>query len=226
MISIYHQLFESIFTTSNPNDEKTSDQSNDKIELINMMSRMNNIIDFVRKGKKDNFLNERENYISEFLGEKYIEMIDNVSDEFYKIDDENLKEVDENILRDILHSKSLKIINEDWLLEKLINRQQFIEEQKTKLNENEISFSCEFFFDEVRFEFLSSESIQIFIENLSEDEIDRNLWRQIKKRLVLPVMNEQINEREMNGKSSSSMQNKSKFSYECTYNQGREFEEF
>jgi hypothetical protein len=76
---------------------------------------------------------------------------------------ESIRIIDVCVLKDILSSDSLRISNEDWLL-------RMIFELGSKY------FSL---FGSIRFEYLSSSSIDFFFENISFEDIDSDIWHQL-----------------------------------------------
>jgi hypothetical protein len=67
------------------------------------------------------------------------------------------------VLKDILKFDSLRIENEDWLLESIFELgSQYFE-----------------LFGSVRFEYLNSSSIDLFFENVCFEDIDSLIWHQL-----------------------------------------------
>lgn len=91
-------------------------------------------------------------------------------------------------MEDILSANELKIKSEDSLLQFLLHRKQF--------NQLNIQRKYDkFFFEYVQYEFVSENVIKNFISELEIDQIDAYLWNSLKKRLCLPVKQDQMNQR-------------------------------
>jgi hypothetical protein len=79
---------------------------------------------------------------------------------------EEFRELDIEILIDILRSESMRIPNEDWLLEFIFK----------------FGRSHSQLIGEVRFEYLSPTSIDLFFERISIDELTDRIWQQLWNR--------------------------------------------
>lgn len=109
-------------------------------------------------------------------------MIDEIASHFYEINEETINELEESILEAILSSKKIQVKSEDSLLHTLLNRRSYIQSKETEY-ENE----HEFFIEKVQFEYLSTESIEIFLNEFEFKYVNENIWKSVTKRLVLPV---------------------------------------
>jgi hypothetical protein len=79
------------------------------------------------------------------------------------IEVEDLRQIEEELIKDILRLKSLRIENEDWLIELIFN----------------LGPSYSKLLGEVRFEFLTQNSIDFFFENFCIENLDSDIWHQI-----------------------------------------------
>jgi hypothetical protein len=83
------------------------------------------------------------------------------------ISTEDLSLLDIETLRGILSSESLRIESEDWLLKQLLK----------------LGHDYSMLFEFVRFEFLSNESISLFVDHFEYYELSETIWHGIVRRL-------------------------------------------
>jgi hypothetical protein len=91
---------------------------------------------------------------------------DFVSSHFSEIDLESIRSLDVEILKDILRSDSLRILNEDSLLLFILNLGSSYSEL--------IGF--------VRFEYLNPSSIDLFFEHTAFEDLTLDIWHQLWNR--------------------------------------------
>jgi hypothetical protein len=89
--------------------------------------------------------------------------IEFIASHFSEFDIDSIRLIDISRLKDILKSNSLQILNEDWLFQVLIDIDSLYFEL--------IGF--------VRFEYLSSSSIDFFFEHVSFDNLTADIWHQL-----------------------------------------------
>jgi hypothetical protein len=94
------------------------------------------------------------------------EECDFIASHFSEFDLDGIRSLDFNILKDILHSDSFRIVNEDWLL-------QFLFDLGSSYSE---------LIGSVRFEYLSSSSIDFFFEHMNFSELTSEIWHQLWNR--------------------------------------------
>jgi hypothetical protein len=110
------------------------------------------------------------------------------SSHFYEIDFSSIFSIPIELISNILSSKSLQLEDEESLYEIISSK------SKSKQNENSQFFSL---FEFVRFEYLSTNSIESFIEmiNASFDFLTFPIWRSLCHRLSLSVSIDFSNDR-------------------------------
>ena len=117
-------------------------------------------------------------YAIHYLEQEYSEIIDEIATHFFEIDEKLVFEMNENLLNSVLSSPKLQVESEDSFLTLLFNRRKHL------LSKNE---NGEFFIEKVEFEYLSEKAVELFLSEIEFEDINYNIWSQIKKRLVLPV---------------------------------------
>jgi hypothetical protein len=94
-----------------------------------------------------------------------------------EIETEDLRQLDDGLLKDIFGLSSLRIQNEDWLFEKIFN----LGPSYLKL------------LGKVRFEFLSQSSIDFFFEHFCFEDMDSDIWHQIWLRSRHEIVSDKTN---------------------------------
>jgi hypothetical protein len=89
-----------------------------------------------------------------------------IESHFSEFDLDSIRLLDFKILKNILHSDSLRILNEDWLL-------QFLFDLGSSYSE---------LIGSVRFEYLSCLSIDLFFEKIKFEELTKEIWDQLWNR--------------------------------------------
>lgn len=184
---LYSHLFSIISSSDESNDTKNIEK---QIKLFHQIENCLNLF-------QDNF-NKEENMISHlenYLNQKYSDFIDNIASHFYELEETTIINLNDFILKAILSSLKLQIKSEDSLLNILLKRRSSILENKEKENENNFFIEC------IHFEFLSEKVIETFLNEITFDEINIEIWERIKKRLVLPIEIKTKNERTVKQKS-------------------------
>ncbi|KAK8864961.1 hypothetical protein M9Y10_010488 [Tritrichomonas musculus] len=160
----YTTLFDNIIK-----DDK-SNNSGAQLESLESLFKLQKIINKIDKEK-----GEKEEEMCNFLSGKYNDIIDSISSRLYEFDIERIKKIDFHILKDLLLSEKLVAESEDSLLDVLL----FHHSMRKNGHDN-----C---FEYVRFEYLSTESIENFLNEIEYDEVTPSLFESISKRLILAV---------------------------------------
>jgi hypothetical protein len=97
-----------------------------------------------------------------------------IASHFSDLKADDLGQIEKDVMIDILRSDSLRILNEDWLFELIVG----------------LGPSYSGLIGEVKFEFLSTSSIDFFFEHFGLDQLDDHIWRQIWIRLRHRIVDE------------------------------------
>ncbi|KAK8836763.1 hypothetical protein M9Y10_037284 [Tritrichomonas musculus] len=187
----FYSYISSLININTRQTESTNPESISKEEIENRLKKLRKyqqifslLQDFHQREKSMiNF----ENIVNKYFGQEYSSFIDEIAAHFYEIDESLIINTYTQILNDILSSSSLKIKNEEALMQTLLNRRSSIQESGRE--------DDQFFFEKVRFVFLSENGIRNFLNEVSIREIDEALWSSISRRLVMPVSTEVENDR-------------------------------
>lgn len=119
-------------------------------------------------------------FVRDYLNEEYSQFINEVASHFSEINESILIQINPHIFRDIISSGKLSVTDEDTLLNVLLRRRSYY-------NQNENFDENEYFLNFIQFEFLSEKGIATFLDEIDLNEIDHQIWENLKKRLILPV---------------------------------------
>lgn len=160
------------------------------IELLgNESIKTKDIRDLINDENVISLINEHSKY-SFFFAKSIKEEIDYISEHFYDIaesHEDQLQALSEDLLQQILMNPKLKVIDEDQVL-KFVNNLYLIDTKYSPLYEN------------VSFENVDGESIDVFLSIFNIKDLTNGIWRALSKRLS--QKNKGIIKTESNGKKN------------------------
>lgn len=174
-----NELYKHLFSMITINNAKSNSNDYDIEQEITQLRKIENFFKIIKNNQSQSDANFRQ-----YLEEKCQEKIGQLASHFYQIDENNFNQMNQNLIDLILSSQKLKIKSEDSLLHSLINRRKYL------LSKENSDDDCEqplYFLEKVRFEYLSQEAIELFLNEIQLSSINEQIWTNIKKRLVLPV---------------------------------------
>lgn len=93
-----------------------------------------------------------KNLYKKYFDEEYLTIIDDISSNFYQLDEKHIIDMNSIILQDVLNSKKLRIETEDNLLLSLLHRRtSYLQNHQNQEEQSEED--VDFFIDKVQFEF-------------------------------------------------------------------------
>jgi hypothetical protein len=154
-------------------DDRNIEIVKDLIEDLDNLELSESILTFIEEQEEQNILNciPRLKW-KLLLGVGISRECDFIASHMSDFNIETIRELEINAIKDILSSNSLRIENEDWLFKFIVDLGPLY----SRL------FGC------VRFEYLSTTSIDHFFENFGFDEMNDEILEQMRLRMRHPIV--------------------------------------